>query len=251
MKRMSGKVAVVTGGNSGIGLAAARAFVREGARVAIFGRNAETLQAAVSELNGDGGAIAIQGDVTNDADLERLFDEVRERFGGVDALFVNAGVAMPSSFEDTSAELFDRHFDINVKGAYFTVQRALPLLNKGASVVLTTSAGNQLGMPNMSAYLATKAALRSLARTLSAELVGRGIRVNAISPGPIETPIFGRLEMPQEQMAAMAEQITGMIPAGRFGQADEIAEAVVFLASSESSYVLGAELVVDGGMSQL
>lgn len=251
MKRMNEKVAVVTGGNSGIGLAAARAFVREGAQVAIFGRNADTLQAAVSELNGDGGAIAIQGDVTSDADLQRLFDEVRERFGGIDALFVNAGVATPSPFEQTSAELFDRHFDINVKGAYFTVQKALPLLNEGASVVLTTSAGNQLGMPNMSAYLATKAALRSLARTLSSELVGRGIRVNAISPGPIETPIFDRLGMPQEQMQEFAEQITGMIPAGRFGRSDEIAEAVVFLASPESSFVLGTELVVDGGMSQL
>ncbi len=251
MKRMNGKVAVVTGGNSGIGLSAARAFVREGAQVAIFGRNAETLQAAVSELNGDGGAIAIQGDVTNEADLQHLFDDVKERFGGVDALFVNAGVATPSPFGQTTPELFDRHFDINVKGAYFTVQKALPLLNEGASVILTTSAGNQLGMANMSAYLATKAALRSLARTLSAELVGRGIRVNAISPGPIETPIFGRLDMPQEQMEAFAEQITSMVPVGRFGRSDEVAEAVVFLASPESSYVLGAELVVDGGMSQL
>lgn len=272
MNRLNGKVAVVTGGNSGIGLAAAQAFVREGARVAIFGRNAETVESAVSELartevagsaaegssSGNGGlavatetAIGVRGDVTSDADLDRLFGEVRENFGGVDVLFVNAGVALPAPFEQTSAELFDQHFDVNVKGAYFTVQKALPLLNDGASIILTTSAGNQLGMPNMSAYLATKAALRSMARTLSSELVARGIRVNAISPGPIETPIFGRLGMPQEQVDQMAEQITGMIPAGRFGQVNEIAEAVLFLASPESSYVLGAEFVVDGGMSQL
>ncbi len=253
MNRLNGKVAVVTGGNSGIGLAAAQAFVREGARVAVFGRNAETVESAVAELGGTeaGKAIGVRGDVTNGADLDRLFAEVGENMGGVDILFVNAGVALPAPFDQTSEELFDQHFDINVKGAYFTVQKALPLLNDGASIVLTTSAGNQLGMPNMSAYLATKAALRSMARTLSAELVGRGIRVNAISPGPIETPIFGRLGMPQEQADQMAEQITGMIPAGRFGQVHEVAEAVLFLASPESSYVLGAEFVVDGGMSQL
>ena len=273
MKRLDEKVAVITGGNSGIGLAAARAFAREGARVAIFGRNAETVGSAVAELNrgvethatttvggsdGNGGvtiavetAIGVQGDVTSASDLDRLFGEVKERFGGVDVLFVNAGIALPAPFDQTSEELFDQHFDVNVKGAYFTVQRALPLLNDGASVILTTSAGNQLGMANMSAYLATKAALRSLARTLSAELVGRGIRVNAISPGPRETPIFGRLGMPQEQMDAFAEQITNMVPARRFGTSEEIAEAVVYLASPESSYVLGAEFVVDGGMSQL
>ena len=270
MARLNGKVAVVTGGNSGIGLAAARAFIREGARVAVFGRNAETVESAASELgratasaaadgSGENGgvavaaetAIGVRGDVTNGADLDRLFGEVSERLGGLDVLFVNAGIALPAPFEQTSEELFDQHFAVNVKGAYFTVQKALPHLNEGASIILTTSAGNQLGMPNMSAYLATKAALRSMARTLSAELVGRGIRVNAISPGPIETPIFGRLGMPQEQMDQFAEQITGMIPAGRFGQVDEIAEAVLFLASPESSYVLGAEFVVDGGMSQL
>jgi NAD(P)-dependent dehydrogenase (short-subunit alcohol dehydrogenase family) len=273
MERLNGKVAVVTGGNSGIGLAAARAFVREGGRVAVFGRNAETVKSTVTELRGAGATlseaalgasdgnggiavatetvIGVRGDVTNGEDLDRLFGEVRERLGGVDVLFVNAGIAVPAPFDQTSEELFDQHFDVNVKGAYFTVQKALPLLNDGASVILTTSAGNQMGMPNMSAYLATKAALRSMARTLSSELVGRGIRVNAISPGPIETPIFGRLGMPQEQMDQFAEQITGMIPAGRFGQATEIAEAVVFLASPESSYVLGAEFVVDGGMSQL
>ena len=199
MSRLNGKVAVITGGNSGIGLATARAFVREGAKVAVFGRDEGTLNAAVSELRanakaargsedwsagseGNGGiavataaetAIGVRGDVTNSADIDRLFDEVKERFGGIDVLFVNAGVALPAPFDQTPEDLFDRHFDINVKGAYFTVQKALPLLSEGASVILTTSAGNQKGMPNMSAYLATKAAVRSFARTLSAELVGR------------------------------------------------------------------------------
>lgn len=273
MSRLNGKVAVITGGNSGIGLATAQAFVREGARVAIFGRDETTLNSAVAELetkaaaaaNGDGwaesgdGAVAtatetaigVRGDVTNSADLDRLFEEVRERFGRIDILFVNAGIALPAPFDQTPEELLEKHFAVNVKGAYFTVQKALPLLNDGASVILTTSAGNQKGMPGMSAYLATKAAVRSFARTLSAELVGRGIRVNAISPGPVETPIFGRFDMPQEQAQEMAQQITSMIPMGRFGASDEIAEAVVFLASPESSFVLGSEFVVDGGLSQL
>jgi len=279
MARLNEKVAVITGGNSGIGLATAKAFVREGAKVAVFGRDQETLNLAVSELaelgadrakrqatanadgfsTGNGGgtavaaetAIGVRGDVTNSADLDRLFAEVRERFGRIDILFVNAGIALPAPFDQTPEELLEKHFAVNVKGAYFTVQKALPLLKEGASVILTTSAGNQKGMPGMSAYLATKAAVRSFARTLSAELVGRGIRVNAISPGPIETPIFGRFDMPPEQAQEMTQQITSMIPLGRFGAADEIAEAVVFLASPESSFVLGSELVVDGGLSQL
>lgn len=279
MARLNEKVAVITGGNSGIGLATARAFVREGAKVAVFGRDQETLNLAVSELsalgtdraetsaaesaggfgsdNGGGTAVAaetaigVRGDVTNAADLDRLFAEVRERFGRIDILFVNAGIALPAPFDQTPEELFEKHFAVNVKGAYFTVQKALPLLKDGASVILTTSAGNQKGMPGMSAYLATKAAVRSFARTLSAELVGRGIRVNAISPGPIETPIFGRFDMPPERAQEMTQQITSMIPLGRFGASDEIAEAVVFLASPESSFVLGSEFVVDGGLSQL
>jgi len=281
MARLNEKVAVITCGNSGIGLATAKAFVREGARVAVFGRNRETLNLAVSELSmlatdreesraaegagdfgfDDGGgtavatatetAIGVQGDVTNSADLDRLFAEVRERFGRIDILFVNAGIALPSPFDQTPEDLLEKHFAVNVKGTYFTVQKALPLLNDGASVIFTTSAGNQKGMPGMSAYLATKAAVRSFARTLSAELVGRRIRVNAISPGPVETPIFGRIDMPQEQAQEMTRQITSMIPLGRFGAADEIAEPVVFLAAPESSFVLGSELVVDGGLSQL
>ena len=249
MSKLTGKVAVITGGNSGIGLATARRFVAEGARVAIMGRDPVTVNAAVEELGE--GVIGVQGDVTRMDDLNRLFETVRERAGSIDLLFVNAGVAQVRPFEAVDEDHFDLMFGVNVKGAYFTIQKALPYLNDGASVVLNTSIANQTGNANFSVYSATKAALRSLARTLSAELVDRRIRVNAISPGPIETPIFGRLGLPQEALEGLAEQFVSQVPMKRMGEADEIANAVLFLGSPESSFVLGHELVVDGGMSQL
>jgi NAD(P)-dependent dehydrogenase (short-subunit alcohol dehydrogenase family) len=249
MSRMQNKVAVITGGNSGIGLATAKAFVKEGAKVALLGRDSETLDAAVAEL-GDA-ALGIRGDVTSPEDLDRLFSTVEQQLGKIDVLFVNAGVAQVRPIDAVDEAHFDLIFGVNVKGAYFTVQKAVPLLNDGASVILNTSVANQTGNANFSVYSASKAALRSLARTLSAELVDRGIRVNAISPGPIETPIYGRLELPEQVIDELAEQFSSRVPLKRFGSPDEIASGVVFLASADSSFILGHELVVDGGMTQL
>jgi len=249
MSKLQNKVAVITGGNSGIGLATAKAFVKEGAKVALLGRDAETLDAAVAEL-GDA-ALGIRGDVTSPDDLDRLFSTVEQQLGKIDVLFVNAGVAQVRPIEAVDEDHFDLIFGVNVKGAYFTVQKAVPLLNDGAAVILNTSIANQTGNANFSVYSASKAALRSLARTLSAELVDRGIRVNAISPGPIETPIYGRMELPEQVIDELAEQFSSRVPLKRFGSPDEIASGVLFLASSDSSFILGHELVVDGGMTQL
>jgi NAD(P)-dependent dehydrogenase (short-subunit alcohol dehydrogenase family) len=247
--KLNNKIAVITGGNSGIGLATAQAFIQEGAKVAIFGRNAETLEAARQTLGEK--AIAVQGDVTNLDNLETLFTTAKNTFGGVDVLFINAGLAEFAPIEAVSEKTFDHIMDVDFKGAYFTIQKALPYLNDGASIILTTSGANVLGMPGSSVYAASKAALRSLARTLSAELIGRGIRVNAVSPGPIETPVFGRIGLSPEQIEGFKQGMIQEVPMKRLGQPEEIAKAVLFLASSDSSYVLGTELVVDGGMTQL
>lgn len=249
MSRLSGKIGVITGGNSGIGLATATAFVNEGARVAILGRDPTTLDAAVRGL-GDA-AIGVQGDVLRLADLDRLYDTVRTRLGRIDVLFVNAGVVQMRPIEHVDEAHFDQMFGVNIRGAYFTIQKALPLFNDGGAIILNTSIANRTGNATFSVYSATKAALRSLARTLSAELADRGIRVNAISPGPIETPIFGRLGIPEESLNDLAAGFRARVPMKRFGSAEEIANAVLFLATADSSFVLGHELVVDGGMSQL
>lgn len=249
MNRLENKVAVITGGNSGIGLAAAEAFVQEGARVVIFGRDQGTLDDA-SEKLGDN-AFGVRGDVTNDADLDNLYAMTNERFGSVDVLFGNAGVAEFIPMCDVTDEHFSKLLDINVKGTFKTVQRALSFLNDSASIVLTTSGSNTTGMAGASVYAATKAAVRSFARTFSTELLPRGIRVNAISPGPVSTPIFDRLGLPRRAAAGMEAQLADLVPLKRTGQPREIADAVVFLASDESSYVVGSELVVDGGLTQL
>ncbi len=247
--KLQGKVAVVTGGNSGIGLAIAREFAEQGADVVVFGRNAETLDEAVRSIGN--GTLGVQGDVTRLDDLDRLYQETVARFGKIDILVANAGIARPAPLDLTDEALFDLTSDINFKGAFFTVQKAVPHLNDGASIILVTSAGNVKGLPNFSVYVATKAAVRSLARSFSAELLPRGIRVNALSPGPIETPIFGRMGLPEEAMDGIAAKMTEMLPIKRFGKPEEMAKAALFLASSDSSYVVGAELVADGGMSQL
>jgi NAD(P)-dependent dehydrogenase (short-subunit alcohol dehydrogenase family) len=249
MKRLEGKVAVVTGGNSGIGLATAKRFKEEGARVAILGRSRKTLEEAAKTIGN--GVVAVQGDVAKLTDVDRLYAQVAEKLGKIDVLFVNAGVAKFAPLADTSESSYDEQFDINIKGAYFTIQKALPLLNDGASIILNTSVADRKGTVGTSAYSATKAALRSLARTAAAELAGRGIRVNTVAPGPIVTPIFGRTGLPKEAFDELARDIISHVPMKRFGQPEEVAGAVAFLASRDASYITGVELNVDGGFGQI
>jgi NAD(P)-dependent dehydrogenase (short-subunit alcohol dehydrogenase family) len=249
MKKLEGKIAVVTGGNSGIGLATAKLLRQEGARVAISGRDQATLTAAAKEIGAD--TLAIRADVTSIKDMEAFFANVVERLGKIDVLFANAGVAKFAPIADSPESLYDEVFDINVKGVFFTIQKALPHLNDGASVVLNTTFFNQAGTPGTSVYSASKAAVRSFARTAAAELVGRGIRVNAVSPGPIATPIYGRLGLPKEAVDAMAQGILSTVPMKRFGKPEEIASTVLFLASSDASYITGVEINVDGGVGQV
>jgi NAD(P)-dependent dehydrogenase (short-subunit alcohol dehydrogenase family) len=249
MKRLEGKVAVVTGGNSGIGLATAKRLQQEGARVAISGRSRKTLEEAVKAIGN--GVVAVQSDVAKLADVDKLYAEVSQKLGKIDVLFVNAGVAKFAPLAETSESVYDEQFDINIKGAYFTIQKALPFLNDGASIILNTSVAASTGTPTTSAYSATKAALRSLARTAAAELVGRGIRVNAVAPGPIVTPILGRTGLPKEALDEFAKEIIARNPMKRFGQPEEVAATVAFLASQDASYITGVEINVDGGMGQI
>src|SRR3989442_8357891 len=249
MKRLEGKVAVVTGGNSGIGLAAAKRLQEEGALVAVAGRSKKTLDETVKTIGN--GVLAVQADVSKLADIDKLYAEVTKKLGKSDILFVNAGVAKFAPFAETSESLYDEQFDINIKGAYFTIQKALPLLNDGASIILNSSVAGSKGMAGASAYSATKAALRSLARTAAAELVGRGIRVNTVAPGPIITPIFGRTGLPKEALEQFAKETVAKVPMNRFGQPEEVAAVVAFLASQDASYITGVEIKVDGGMGQI
>jgi len=243
------KVAVVTGGNSGIGLATAQQLVEAGASVVIIGRNETSLDQAASALGPM--ASAIQADVANTDDLDRAFQTIRSTRGGIDVLFVNAGIARFAPIDAVAGDEFDQLFNINVKGAYFTVQKALPHLNNGASIVLNTSVANMKGLAGASVYSATKAALRSLARTLAAELAPRRIRVNAVAPGLTDTPLVGKMGLPPEVIEAFGADVQEKTPAGRLGQPRDIANVVAFLASAESSYVNGAEFAVDGGFAQV
>lgn len=249
MPKLTGKVAVVTGGNSGIGLATAKRFRAEGAQVVISGRDQSTLDEAVKTI-GDG-VVAVRADVSKLNDLDKLYKTVSEKFGKIDVLFANAGIAKFAPLVDSGEALFDEQFDVNVKGVYFTIQKALPLLTDGASVIINSSVVNETGNANMSIYAATKAAVRSFARTLTAELVDRGIRVNVVSPGPIVTPLFGRTGLPKEAVDAFAQQVVAKVPMKRFGQPEEVANTVLFLATPESSYITGVDINVDGGMGQV
>jgi NAD(P)-dependent dehydrogenase (short-subunit alcohol dehydrogenase family) len=244
--RFTGKVAVVTGGNSGIGLAAAKAFAREGAQVAIIGRSEATLKSAQQEIGPE--SLALKADTSKVTEIAAAMDAIRRRFDRIDVLFVNAGVGRFIPFEEVSEEFFDEIVETNVKGVFFTVQKAAPILSRGAAVVLNASIAAHTGLPNSTVYAASKAAVVSLAKTLSADLLVRGVRVNAVSPGPVETPIFGRMNVPEDQLKQTKEWFAQQVPLKRFAQPDEIAEAVLYLSSSQSRFVVGTELVVDGGM---
>lgn len=249
--RLAGKTAVVTGGTTGIGFETARQFLAEGARVLVTGQDASRVAAAKAQLGGD--ARAVLADVRRLDALDALAARVRHEFGapdaegGLDVLFANAGVGAFAPIERMSEAQFDEQFAVNVKGVYFTIQRLLPLLRPGASIIVNASAVNAKGAPNGSVYFATKAAVRSLVRSLAVELAPRRIRVNAISPGLVPTPFGGKTGMPPAALEAMVQRLTAATPLGRVGAAEEIAPAVVFLASDESSYVTAEDLVVDGG----
>ncbi|GAA3141948.1 SDR family oxidoreductase [Streptomyces rameus] len=247
MGKYSDKNVVITGGGSGLGFATAKLLADGGARVLITGRSQATLDTARERLGGN--SVAVRGDVASLSDLDALADRVRDELGTVEALFVNAGIATLTPFGSTTEEMYDELFAVNVKGAYFTVQKLAPLLSTGAGVVLTTSVANVMGIPETSVYAAGKAALRSMARSLSRELLPRGIRVNAVSPGPIDTGILDR-SMTQEAAAEFKAQLVANNPMHRFGTPEEVAAAVAFLAF-DATYTTGAELAVDGGATQL
>jgi len=244
--RFSGKNVVVIGGNSGIGLAAARAFAKEGAHVVITGRSPETLQSAAQEIGH--GAIAIRSDIGEVTQIAQLFMQLSAQLGHIEVLFVNAGIGAFQFIEKVTEQDWDNIHGINLKGVFFSVQKALPLLRKGSSVVLTGSIGALKGIPTGSVYAASKAGLRALGRCFAAELVGKGIRVNVVSPGPTETPIIGRTAgLPPQAIPAIREQMIRNVPMHRMGTAEEVAAAVLFLASDESSFVTGIDFLVDGG----
>jgi NAD(P)-dependent dehydrogenase (short-subunit alcohol dehydrogenase family) len=247
MDKLSGKTALITGGTTGIGLAAARLFRAEGARVFITGRSEKTLAGAKRQLPAD--VTAIRSDTSRLQDIDALIVTLKPQVDHLDVVFINAGVARFLPFESVTPEIFDEMFDINIRGAYFTIQKLLPLMVSGSSVVLTTSVAADLGFATSSAYGATKAALSSLARTLSNELAPRGIRVNEVSPGPIETPIHDKMGLPAEQAAGFKDTMAHLVPLKRMGEPDEVARAALFLASDDSSFLLGAKIRIDGGLA--
>jgi NAD(P)-dependent dehydrogenase (short-subunit alcohol dehydrogenase family) len=247
--KLEGKIALITGGNSGIGLATAKQFVNEGAYVFITGRREAELAAAKKQIGKN--ATAIQGDVSNLDDLDRLFAQIKKEKDRIDIVFANAGVARYAPIGTITEDFFDSIFDINVKGVLFTVQKALPLLRDGGSIILNASIVGSKGLSSNSVYSATKAAVRSFARTWTTDLKDRGIRVNAISPGPIDTPGLSELLASSETGEQRKKMISNTVPLGRFGKPEEIAKAVVFLASDDASYITGIELFVDGGFAQV
>jgi NAD(P)-dependent dehydrogenase (short-subunit alcohol dehydrogenase family) len=252
MKKLENKVTVITGGNSGIGLGIATAFKNEGAIGTITGRNQETIDQSVGELGT--GFIGIKGDVTKMDDLERIFKETFDRFGKIDTVVVNAGGVVDGSpmgaIAEVSEDHFDQYMDLNLKSVYFSVQKALPYLNDGASIILIGSSAAHRAAPGMAIYAAAKAAVISLAKGLSLDLLSRKIRVNALSPGSIDTPVFGKL-VPQEQLEQVKQLWIDIIPVGRQGLPSDIGNAAVFLASDESSFIVGTEILSDGGMTNL
>ncbi len=252
MKRLEGKIAIITGASSGIGLACAKEFLLEGAKIVIFARTESTLKQAYEELKKYGEVEAVLGDMANLSDLDNLVNTTVQKYGKIDVLLLNAGIAKGAPIEMVTPEFIDETFNINFKGTYFAIQKSVPYLTENASVVLITSISNMIGQHSLSIYAASKAAMRSLARTLSRELYPlRKIRVNAISPGLVETPILQKAGLSGDQAQEMIKMLQEYSPMKRPGQPEEIAKAAVFLASAESSYMLGEEIVIDGGQSTI
>ena len=249
MNRLQGKIALITGGTNGIGLASALLFQAEGARVVVTGRDADGLAAAGAALGP--AALVLQSEAGDLAQVDALLARVASEHGRIDVLFLNAGLSRPAPFEQVSEEQFDQIVNLNFKSTFFTIQKALPLLRPGASVIVTTSVTNHSGTPNFSVYGATKAALRSLVQSLGLALIERGIRVNAVCPGPIDTSAFQRLKLPAGKVAAIHAEIRARSPIRRFGTPDEVAKVALFLASDDAAYVVGEEIVVDGGISHV
>ena len=248
-KRLRNKIALITGGTTGIGLATAKRFAAEGAEVIVTGRNPETLDAARREL--DGLAKVVESDAADEAKVARLFETIGRKHGRLDILFLNAGMAKFAPLADATVADFDDMWNLNVRGLWLALKYAIPILSEGATVIVNTSVANQKGFEASSAYGATKGALRSIVRTAARELAGRNVRVNAISPGPIDTPIFGKLGMQPDAVSAFLSDAVTHIPLGRLGSADEVASAAAFLASGDSSFITGTELAVDGGLAQV
>jgi NAD(P)-dependent dehydrogenase (short-subunit alcohol dehydrogenase family) len=247
--KLDGKIAVITGGSTGIGLATAQKFVAEGAYVFITGRRQAELDAAVKAIGKN--VTAVQNDVAKLEDLDKLYETVARAKGKIDIIVANAGIGKLVPTADATPDHFDTIFDVNVRGVFFTVQKALKLLADGGSIVLVASNAQYKGIPGFAVYSATKAALRSFARTWAAEFKDRGIRVNTLSPGPIDTPIFETVGLPADQVEAIKQQFVSLVPLGRIGRPEEMASAALFLASSDSSFTTGTDLVADGGMSQI
>jgi NAD(P)-dependent dehydrogenase (short-subunit alcohol dehydrogenase family) len=249
MDRLKNKRALITGGTTGIGLETAKLFLGEGARVAITGRNPATLDAARKELGAD--VLVIASDASDAAAQKSVAETLRQSFGALDVVFLNAGVAELRPVEQWDEQGFDRMFNTNMKGPFFLIQALLPVLANPASIVINASVNAHIGMANTSVYGASKAALLSLTRTLSGELISRGIRVNAISPGPIATPLYSKLSFSESDLKNVAASIKSQVPAGRFGDSKEIANTVIFLASDESAFIVGSDIMIDGGMGTL
>ena len=248
-RKLEGKVAVITGGNSGMGLATAKLFVAEGAKVVITGRRQPELDAAVKEIGRD--TTGVRGDVSNLADLDRLYEVVKQKHGHIDVLFANAGTGELAALGQITEAHYDKLFDTNVKGLLFTVQKALPLIRDGGSIILNASIASIRGTAAFSVYSATKAAVRSFARTWTSDLKARKVRVNALCPGPIDTPIFDGMAESKDEVEKIKTGFASTVPLGRMGTVDEIAKAALFLASDDSSFVTGIELFVDGGKAQV
>ena len=245
---LANKIAFITGGNSGIGLASAKEFAVQGATVAILARSQEKADSAIAEIGND--ATAFVGDVSDLASLKSAFEGIKEKYGRLDIVMASAGIAPPGQFADADVDHFNSVFDVNVKGAFFTVQYALPLLGQGSSVILVSSSLNEMGMEGYSVYNASKAAVRSLARSITLDLTKIGARINVLSPGPIKTEVLGKSGMTDEQIAAAHTMFEKVLAAGRVGRPEEMAKTALFLASDDSSYLYGADIQADGGMNQ-